>query len=141
MYPKRGRVGFTHFLGQFGKTVSLAEKLQKGHKRPQFTTLLIRGQQAIRLKYDALTVYFMRKKTVVYLDEITLEALEASTLKAQGATISRAIEQYAIIGMSAGNRVSLAMPIVWQDFRETTARLQAQAVQQAKRRRAAREKP
>jgi len=83
----------------------------------------------------------MRKKTVVYLDEITLEALEASTLKAQGATISRAIEQYAIIGMSAGNRVSLAMPIVWQDFRETTARLQAQAVQQAKRRRAAREKP
>ena len=83
----------------------------------------------------------MRKKTVIYLDEITLEALEASTLKVQGATISRAIEQYAIIGMSTVNRIDMAMPIIRQDFEETTARLQAQAVQQAKRRRAPERKP
>ena len=83
----------------------------------------------------------MRKKTVVYLDERTIEALEASPVRHNGAKFSQVIEQYALVGMSTANRLALALPIVRQDFEETTARLQDQAVQQAKRRRASKRKP
>ena len=77
----------------------------------------------------------MRRKTIIFLDEDILAALETSSMRKAGHVKSRAIEQYLALGLAIDFKQQLAMPVIVKCLRDDLEHLQRLASQQETARR------